>query len=333
MGRDLGVPDFGVSAEGLMARRVHRLSPLRIRTLEPGLHADGLNLYLQVTDTGARSWIFRYGRAGKTTDLGLGSIHTTSLIEARDLAHEARRQLRDGIDPLEARREAKQRRSLEGAKTITFKAAADQYITAHCDGWNNVKHAGQWRDTLATYAHPVIGAMPVRSIDTGLVMKVLEPLWKAKPETASRLRGRIECVLDWARVRGFRDGENPARWRGHLDKLLPRKSKLRKVEHHAALPYPQLPAFLVDVRIQQGIAARALEFCILTATRSAETIGARWSEISLSEKTWIIPSERMKAGAEHRVPLCHRAIAILEAMEPARDLEGGFVFPGAQSGK
>jgi integrase len=316
-----------------MARRVHRLSPLRIRTLGPGLHADGLNLYLQVTDTGARSWVFRYSRAGKSTDLGLGSIHTTSLIEARDLAHEARRQLRDGIDPLEARRQAKQKKALTDANTITFKAAADQYIAAHCASWSNVKHAGQWRDTLATYAHPTIGELAVRAVDTALVLRVLEPIWKEKPDTASRLRGRIESILDWAKVKGYRDGENPARWRGHLDQALPKKSKIRKVEHHAALPYPQLPAFLIELRKQQGIAARALEFCILTATRSGETIGAKRNEINLSEKTWTIPAERMKAGVEHRVPLCDRAITILEDMEAARGLEGGFVFPGNRRGK
>jgi integrase len=316
-----------------MARRVHRLSPLRIKTLGPGFHADGLNLYLQVTDTGARSWIFRYGRNGKTTDVGLGSIHTTSLAEARDLAHEARRLLRDGIDPLEARRATKQQRALASAKTITFKAAADQYIAAHCAGWRNVKHAGQWRDTLATYAHPVIGTLAVRAIDTGLVMQVLEALWKTRAETASRLRGRIESILDWAKVKGYRDGENPARWRGHLDKLLPKKSKVRKPEHHAALPYREMPEFLVELRKQQGIAARALELTILCATRSTETIGARWKEIDLAEKVWTVPAERMKGGREHRIPLSDHALAILEEMKPSRDLEGGFVFPGAQRGK
>ncbi len=299
----------------------------------PGFHADGLNLYLQVTLTGARSWIFRYARAGKTTDVGLGSIHTTSLAEARDIAHEARRLLRDGIDPLEARRRTKQQKALEGAKTITFKAAADQYIAAHCAGWRNIKHAGQWRDTLANYAHPIIGALPVRAIDTALVMQVLEPIWNAKPETASRLRGRMESILDWAKVKGYRDGENPARWRGHLDKLLPKKSKVRKPEHHAALPYGELPAFLIELRKQQGLAARALEFCILTATRSGETIGAQWSAIDLQTKTWLIPASRMKGGAEFKIPLSDRAIATLKEMESGRDLEGGFVFPGAQRGK
>jgi integrase len=316
-----------------MARKVHRLSPLKIKRLGPGLHADGLNLYLQVSDTGARSWIFLYTRAGKSTSVGLGSIHTTSLAEARDLAHEARRLLRDGIDPLEARRRTKQQRVLEGAKSITFRAAADQYIAAHCAGWRNIRHLGQWQDTLGTYAHPVIGALAVRDVDTELVMQVLEPLWSTRPETASRLRGRIESILDWAKVKGYRDGENPALWRGRLDKLLPKKSKVRKPEHHAALPYAELPGFLIELRKQQGIAARALEFTTLCATRSAETIGARWNEINLVERTWTIPAGRMKGGREHRVPLSDRAMAILEEMEPSRDLEGGFIFPGAQRGK
>jgi integrase len=317
-----------------MARRIHRLSPLKIKKLGPGLWADGLNLYLQVTDTGARSWIFRYSRDGKTTDLGLGSIHTTSLAEARDLAHELRRLLRDGIDPLTARRQAKHRTALADAKSITFQDAGKQYIAAHGAGWRNVKHGLQWHDTLTRYAHPVLGALPVREIDTGLVMQVLEPLWSEKPETASRLRGRIESILDWAKVRGYRDGgENPARWRGHLDKLLPKKSKVRKLEHHAALPYREMPEFLVELRRQQGIAARALEFTILCATRSAETLGARYNEINLIEKTWTIPSDRMKSGREHRVPLSDRAVAILQEMESGRDLEGGFVFPGIRRGK
>jgi integrase len=316
-----------------MARAIHRLSPLKIKKLGPGLHSDGLNLYLQVSESGARSWIFLYSRGGKSTSVGLGSIHTTTLAEARDIAHDLRRLLRDGVDPLEARRAAKAQKALAHAKTITFENAAKQYITAHCTGWRNLRHASQWRDSLATYAFPVLGALPVRSIDTGLIMQVLEPIWGTIPDTAARLRGRIESIWDWAKVKAFCEGENPARWRGHLDKLLPKKSKVRKPKHHTALPYREMPAFLVEVRKQQGIAARALEFTVLTAVRSGEALGARWSEIDLTERVWSVPAERMKGGREHRVPLSDRAVETLEEMQASRDVEGDFVFPGGQRGK
>jgi len=236
-----------------------------------------------------------------------------------------------GIDPIEARAAGEAEKRVVAAKTMTFDQCAEAYIKAHRAGWRNAKHAAQWTATLATYASPVFGKLPVHAVDTGLVLKALEPIWTTKPETAGRVRGRIELVLDWAAVRGHRKGENPARWRGHLDKLLPARSKVRKVEHHPALPFGELPGFLESLRGQEGIAALALEFTILTAARTGETIGAQWDEISEREKLWIIPAERMKAERDHRVPLSRRALAIIAEMKKVRD--GEFLFPGGKSGK
>jgi integrase len=214
---------------------------------------------------------------------------------------------------------------------MTFREGAETYIAAHKAGWKNPKHAAQWPATLATYVYPVFGDLPVQAIDTGLVMKALEPIWTAKPETATRVRGRIESVIDWATARGYRQGENPARWRGHLENLFPKKSKVRRVEHHPALPYDEIGAFTASLRGQGGIGARALEFLILTAARTGEVIGARWDEFDLAQKVWTVPAERMKAGKEHRVPLSAPALAIVEAMRETRESE--FVFPGGKRGK
>ncbi len=283
--------------------------------------------------------------------MGLGPFALVGLHEARGKALDARRLHHQRIDPIDARRAVREQERLRTARAMTFKQCAERYIKAHRAGWRNAKHAAQWEATLATYAEPIIGGLPVQAIDTAVVMKVLEqevhdapdkpaaPLWTARPETAGRLRGRIESILDWARVRGYRDGENPARWRGHLDKLLPARAKVRKVQHHAALPYDELPEFMATLRTHEGVAAGALEFAILTAARTGEVIGARWSEIDLGEKLWTIPPERMKAGKEHRVPLSARAIAILEEMRPlchvndGRDEEYPFVFPGGKRGQ
>jgi integrase len=265
--------------------------------------------------------------------MGMGPLHTINLAEARKRAGEHRLQRHDGIDPIDARRTERLKAQLEAAKAITFKECAESYIKAHRAGWRNGKHAGQWEATLTTYAEPVVGELSVQAIDTALVLKVLEPIWTEKPETAGRVRGRIEAVLDWAKVRGFRVGENPARWRGHLDKLLPARGKVRRVEHHAALPYNELQAFLEALREQEGIAARALEFTILTAARTGETMLARWSELDLLDKTWTVPAERMKAYREHRVPLSARALALLEEMQPHRASDDGFVFPGGNAGR
>lgn len=214
---------------------------------------------------------------------------------------------------------------------MTFDACAAAYIEAQEAAWRNPKHRQQWRNTLSTYASPVFGSLPVQAVDVGLVMKCLEPIWTTKPETASRLRGRIESILDWAAVRGYRRGDNPARWRGHLDKLLPARGKIRQVEHHSALPYSEIAEFLTALRAEEGVAARALEFLVLTATRTGEVIAARWDEVHLKEKVWVVPAVRMKAGREHRVPLSAAALAVLQQMREAR--EGEFIFPGGKAGR
>ena len=313
-----------------------RLTALKVeRIKQPGMHADGGGLYLRVTPEGARNWVLRYMLDRRPRWMGLGPLALYGLAEARARALNARRQRHEGIDPIEARRAERARQRLDAAKVITFQQCAESYIAAHRAGWRNDKHAGQWTTTLATYVYPTIGALPVQAVDTGLVLKVLEPVWTAKPETASRVRGRLESILDLAKVRGYRDGENPARWRGHLDKLLPARSRVRQVEHHAALPYTELPGFLAALRQQEGIAARALEFLILTAARTGEIIGARWNEIDRLDKTWTVPAARMKAHREHRVPLSAPALAILEDMQRLRPADEGasFVFPGGKAGK
>jgi integrase len=317
-----------------MTRTIGKLTALRVdKTKQPGMYGDGGGLYLRVTPDGAKNWVFRFMLNGRARWMGMGPLHTVNLAEARKRAGEHRLRRHDGIDPIEARRTERAQARLDAAKAVTFSQCAEAYIKAHRVGWRNGKHAAQWEATLATYAEPVVGTLSVQAIDTALVLKCLEPIWTEKPETAGRVRGRIEAVLDWAKVRGFRTGENPARWRGHLDKLLPARSKVRRVEHHAALPYGELPGFLVALREQEGIAARALEFTILTAARTGETIFARWSEFDLLDKTWTVPAERMKAGREHRVPLSARALAIIEEMQSQRHGDDGFVFPGGKPGK
>src|SRR5215471_6422795 len=315
-----------------MARAVGKLSSLDVaRSKKRGYYGDGGGLYLLVGPNGAKSWVFRFRKEGKLREMGLGPLHTIGLAEARQKAQDCRRKRLDGIDPIEAKRAALATARLDDAKTMTFRQCAESYIKAHRAGWRNPKHAEQWPSTLATYVYPVFGALPVQAIDVGLVLKALEPIWTVKPETASRVRGRIESVLDWATARGCRQGENPARWPGHLENLLPKKSKVRRVEHHAALSYDELPEFMAELRQQEGIAARALEFTILTAARSGEAVGAKWSEINLGERLWTIPADRMKAGKEYRSPLADRVIEILEDMQKIR--ESDFVFPGGKAGR
>ena len=280
-----------------MARAIGRLTALKVeKAKEPGMYADGGGLYLRVTPEGARNWVLRYMLDRRPRWMGLGPLALYGLQEARARALDARRKRHEGIDPIDARRAERARQRLDAAKAVTFKQCAEAYIEAHRAGWRNGKHAGQWGATLSTYAYPVIGALPVQAVDTGLVLKVLEPIWTAKPETAGRVRGRLESILDFAKVRGYRDGENPARWRGHLDKLLPARSKVRAVEHHAALPYAELPAFLASLRELEGdLQPARWNFLILTAARTGEVIGARWNEIDLLDKTWTVPAARMKA--------------------------------------
>ena len=313
-----------------------RLTALKVdKTTRPGMYADGGGLYLRVTKDGTKNWVYRYMLNGRPRWMGLGPLAIYGLQEARAKALDARRRRHEGIDPIDARKAERMRARLDAAKAVTFKECADAYIDSHRAGWRNGKHAAQWEATLATYAEPVIGALPVQAIDMALVLKILQPIWTEKPETAGRLRGRIERVLDWAKVRGYREGENPARWRGYLEQLLPPLSRVRRVVHHAALPYAKLPDFLVQLREQEGIAALALEFTILTAARSGETMGARWSELNLLDKIWTVPAERMKAGKVHRVPLSARALALLQEMEALRPPGNaeGYVFPGGKAGK
>ena len=313
-----------------MVRRFNRLKALAVtRTKKPGMYPDGGGLYLQVTKAGSKSWLFRFMLHGRARVMGLGPLYAVSLAEARTKAAEARKLRVAGIDPIEARKAAIDKVNLESAKAISFKIAAEKYIESHKPGWRNAQHAAQWDSTLKTYVYPVLGDLPVQGIDVALVMKVLEPIWTKKTETASRVRGRIEAILDWATARGYRLGDNPARWRGHLQNLLPARSKVQRIRHHPALPYEEIGVFMATLRGREGIAARALEFTILTAARTGEVIGVRWKEIDLGKKEWVIPAERIKGGKAHRVPLSGRAVAILKEMvDGAR--EEDFVFPGVR---
>ena len=296
--------------------------------LKDGLHLDARGLYLQVTGK-ARSWVYRYQLDGKSRTMGLGSAEFVTLAAARDLAAEARKLARTGTDPIEARNRA--REAAKAAATAnTFREVAAAYIAAHGAAWRNAKHRQQWANTLATYAFPVIGDMGVAAIGTDQVKAILKSLWEAKPETASRLRGRIEQVLDYAAVLHWRTGENPARWKGHLAKLLPPRGKLARVQHHPALPWKDVAGFMADLARQEGMGALALRFAILTAARTGEVTGARWTEIDLQAALWTVPGVRMKAGQEHRVPLSEPAMALLRELQKAGPAPDGFVFPGSR---
>ena len=314
-----------------MPRKAKELGALKVAGLNsPGLHAVGgvAGLALQVTNRGARSWILRVMVGGKRRDMGLGGFPDVTLAGAREAARIARDKIKKGIDPID---DAKAKRSAlyaQRAAAITFSEAAEAYIAMREPEWKNGKHADQWRNTLATYAEPVIGNIFVRDVKQEHILTVLEPIWLTKTETATRLRGRIENVLDWARVRGYRNGENPARWRGHLDKLLAIPSKVQKVEHHPALPFDELGAFMVQLRKEEGMGARALEFAILTAARSGEVRGATWGEIDMMDATWTIPAERMKAKREHRAVLNDEAMALLKSLPRTGDL----IFTNAKGG-
>ncbi|WP_395020995.1 tyrosine-type recombinase/integrase [Dongia sp.] len=315
-----------------MVRQVSRLTALAVtRSKTPGMYPDGGGLYLQVSETKTpgevtRSWIFRYTLAGRAREMGLGSLNDITLAEARERAQGARKQKAEGIDPIAARDAERAARRAEAATAMSFKDAAQAYIRSHRAGWRNAKHGDQWEATLASYAYPLIGGLSVAAIDTALVMKVLDPIWQQKTETASRLRGRIERILDWATVSGYRRGENPARWRGHLQSLLPPKTKVQAVQHHAALPYGEVPSFMAALKQQSGSAADALRLVILTAVRTSEAIGARWEEIDLDAKLWIIPPERIKSAREHRVPLSVAAVALLQSLQGSAPRQG-LIFP------
>lgn len=291
----------------------------------PGRYGDGNGLWLQVSQWGTKAWLYRFTIGGKARSMGLGSAETVSLAEARDLAQEARRQIRDGRDPIEARKAARAQQALDAVAAMTFRQAALATITAHEGTWTNAEHRRQWKTSLEQYAYPTLGNLPIAAVNTALILKCLEPIWTAKRTTADRVRGRIESVLDWATARGYRTGDNPARWRGHLEHLL--AGEVRDVAHLLALPYDKVPEFLHQLSGREGVTPRALEFTILTAARTGEALGARWSEIQ--GNVWTVPASRMKGRREHRVPLSRAAVALLKALPR----EGEFVFIGARAAR
>jgi integrase len=293
--------------------------------------ADGGGLYLRIAKSGSKSWIYRFMLDGRAREMGLGSFTKIGLKKARQKAAKCREQLDASIDPIEQNNADKAERQLNAARSITFDQCVDAYIEAHKSGWSSEKHASQWKNTLGAYASPILGKLSVQDIDINLVLRCLEPIWTTKTETATRVRGRIESILDWATVRGYRKGENPARWRGHLDKVLAQPSKIREVKHHPALPYEHLPQFIVELANTEGVAPRALEFTIYTAARSNEVLLAAWDEFDMENKVWTIPKRRMKSRKEHRVPLSKHAIAVLRTMDSIRSCD--YVFPGLREGK
>ena len=310
-----------------MGREVNKLSARAVLAAsKPGRHSDGAGLYLIVDPSGAKRWLYLFRSGGKLKELGLGGLSGVSLADARGRAAEARKMVAAGLNPIEERRRAKAAK----AEAVTFGAFGDQLVTELTKGFRNPKHAAQWSSTLTAYAAS-LRPMKLDEIRTEHVLSVLQPIWTVKAETASRVRGRIERVLDAAKAKGLRSGENPARWRGHLDSLLPRRQKLQR-GHHAAMPFADVPAFVGDLRAREAISALALEYLIITAGRAGEILGATWSEIDLKARIWTVPAIRMKAGREHRVPLPGRAIEILAELEGLRGL-GDYVFPGARSGR
>ena len=316
-----------------MAYGINRLSALQVTKLrKPGYHADGGGLYLSIKDSSAKSWIFRYRFGGKEREMGLGSLKTFSLAEARDRALGQRKLLADGNDPLGVKRAAQLDRSMAEASVITFDAAALSYIASHKHGWKNEKHAEQWTNTLATYASPIFGSLPVGQIETALVMRVLQPIWATKTETASRVRGRVEKVLDWCKTQGYRQGDNPARWKGHLENLLSAPKKTKSVEHHPTLPWREIGAFMRKLRKMPGTAALALEVIILNNCRTSEAIEACWTEFDIDAALWTIPAWRMKAKKEHIIPLSEPALVALKLARAAAG-ESEFDFPGTNKGK
>jgi integrase len=313
-----------------MARAIAKLTAKAVAAAKPGMRGDGGGLWLHTSASGARSWIFRFRSPvdGRQHEMGLGSTITVTLAEARAKALASRHLLLDGVDPLASRQTRRAAARREAARAMTFKQAAEAYIADNRAGWKNAKHAAQWPSTLEAYAYPLFGALPVRDIDEGLIVKALRPIWTTKTETATRVRQRVEAVLDWATVRKFREGANPARWQGCLESLLPAPGKMSQVAHHPALPFAEIGGFIADLQKQNGVAPRCLEFAILTAARTSEAIGAVWSEIDEEARLWTVPAGRMKAGREHRAPLSAPALAILRALPRGSE----FLFAG-QAGR
>jgi integrase len=319
----------GKEAGAEMVRALHRLSNLKVeRAKRPGMYADGGSLYLRVAEGGSKQWIFRYTVNGRNRDMGLGPVHTLTLAEARERATEARKLRLDGIDPIANKRARVAALRAADAKAKTFADCVKGFIEDNESSWTSVKHRRQWETSLIKYTYPILGSLPVAAIDTPLVLRVLKPIWDAKRETASRLRGRIENVLGWATVHHYRSGDNPARWNGLLEHALP---AVVKGDHHAALPYTQVASFMQALRKDTGIVARALEFITLTAVRLGEATGATWDEIDLEAKTWTIPASRMKADQEHRVPLSDAAISVLKTVREIR--QSDYVFAGFKPGR
>ena len=295
-----------------------RLTVAKVKAAEPGKHPDGANLWLQVGSSGSKSWYLRFTLAGRTREMGLGPYPLVGLAEARDKATMQRRLLLNGVDPIEARKARQPDRD-----PVTFAVAAKQYIAGHEKAWKSADHARQWRNSLDRYVLPAIGERPISAIDTHDVLSIVEPLWQDKTETATRVLNRISLVLDWATARKLRTGDNPARWKGHLDAVLPKRAKVQRAVNHAALPYARLPQFMAALRQQPGIADRAGELMVLTATRTSEVRFAAWSEIDLEARVWTIPAARMKAERDHRIPLSDHAVALLTALPR----NGERVFP------
>lgn len=298
---------------------------------ERGWHPDGGGLYLQVSAYGTKSWVFRYTFQGRPRWMGLGSVDDVRLSDARALRDDARLLLAKKIDPLAERGQQREEARQKAASRITFGRAADKYLAAHESAWKNAKHRQQWHTTLRQYVLPTLGQLPVNEITMSDVLRVVDPIWRSKPETASRVRGRIETVLDWAKAHGYRTGENPARWAGNLKHALPAKAKVHKVKHHNALHYNELPGFLAELRQRDGVAPMALEFTVLTGSRTNEVIGANWSEIDTKARVWNVPGDRMKSGKDHTVPLTPRAFDII--CEAMRQTGGPFLFTNVRSGK
>ena len=311
-----------------MARVRHRLSDIAVRAKKrPGYVADGGNLYLRVAPGGSKQWMFRFALRGRTRDAGLGPYPTISLVQARQEAERLRRLVAAGIDPIEARNKEREAARVAATRAVTFEACAREFIASHERGWRGHRTAKLWRAALAAHVYPVFGHEPVGAVDTALVLRSLQPIWAETPVMAGRVRSMIEAVLDSAKARGLRDGQNPAQWRGHLDHLLPSRKKVRREQHHPALAFAEIPAFMADLRAtDDDLSALLLEFLILTASRSGEARGARWDEIDFKQAMWVIPPERMKGGREHKVPLSQRAVIILKQMGEMRVSE--FVFPG-----
>jgi integrase len=316
-----------------MPKVARELSALEVRRLtKPGLHAVGgaTGFHLQVSETGARSWTLRIKIGDKRRDLGLGAFRDVPLAKAREKAREKREEIGKGIDPIAEKRALRAKLAAAAAKAVTFDQCAARVVEMKRAEFKSPKHAAQWPATLATYASPVIGSLPVDEIELGHISEVLTPIWTTKTETATRLRQRIEAVLDYATVHGLRSGPNPAAWKGNLDKVLAKPAKLKKVQHHRALAIDEMPAFVAALRQRDGVAARCLEFVVLTACRSGEARGARWSEIDFAAKLWTVPPERMKAGKPHRVPLSGKALALLEALPRIAGTD--LVFPAPRGG-